>query len=149
MDRISSIEDPIAPAEHAARGLSLEGMHGTVAVPGRKAGFWRQWRAFAGPALLVSVGYMDPGNWGTDLQAGAQFKYRLLWVVAMASLMAIALQVISSAARGRYRHGPGPMLPRLVSALDANSQLARLRAGDRRMRPCRSARQRHRAHSAV
>ena len=71
-------------------------MHGTVAVPGRKAGFWRQWRAFAGPALLVSVGYMDPGNWGTDLQAGAQFKYGLLWVVAMASLMAIVLQVISA-----------------------------------------------------
>jgi manganese transport protein len=76
--------------------MSLEGMHGTVAVPGRKAGFWRQWRAFAGPALLVSVGYMDPGNWGTDLQGGAQFKYGLLWVVALASLMAIVLQVISA-----------------------------------------------------
>ncbi len=49
-----------------------------------------------GPALLVSVGYMDPGNWGTDLQGGAQFKYGLLWVVALASLMAIFLQVISA-----------------------------------------------------
>jgi manganese transport protein len=52
--------------------------------------------AFAGPALLVSVGYMDPGNWATDLQAGAQFKYTLLWVVGLSSLMAIFLQVISA-----------------------------------------------------
>src|SRR6201997_5629657 len=76
--------------------LSLEGVHSSVEVPHHQAGFWRQWRAFAGPALLVSVGYMDPGNWGTDLQAGAQFKYGLLWVVAVASLMAIVLQVISA-----------------------------------------------------
>ena len=76
--------------------LSLEGMHGTVAVPSHRAGFWRQWRAYVGPALLVSVGYMDPGNWGTDLQGGAQFKYDLLWIVALASLMAIFLQVISA-----------------------------------------------------
>ncbi len=75
---------------------SLEGMHGTVAVPPPRAGFWRQWRAFFGPAILVSVGYMDPGNWGTDLQAGAQFKYGLLWVVGLASLMAIFMQVISA-----------------------------------------------------
>jgi len=76
--------------------LSLEGMHSTVEVPPYEAGFWEQWRAFVGPAILVSVGYMDPGNWGTDLQAGAQFKYGLLWVVGMASLMAIFMQVISA-----------------------------------------------------
>jgi manganese transport protein len=75
---------------------SLEGMHGTVAVPGPGVGFWRTWRAFAGPALLVSVGYMDPGNWGTDLQGGARYKYELLWVVALASLMAIFMQVLSA-----------------------------------------------------
>jgi manganese transport protein len=75
---------------------SLEGMHGTVAVPQPDAGFWRTWRAFAGPALLVSVGYMDPGNWGTDLQGGARFKYDLLWVVALASTMAIFMQVLSA-----------------------------------------------------
>jgi manganese transport protein len=76
--------------------VSLEGMHGTVAVPDQGAGFWRQWRAFIGPAILISVGYMDPGNWGTDLAGGAQFKYALLWVVALASLMAVILQVISA-----------------------------------------------------
>ncbi len=75
---------------------SLEGMHGTVDTPRQEAGFFRQWRAYAGPALLVSVGYMDPGNWGTDLAGGARFKYGLLWVVAAASVMAIFLQVISA-----------------------------------------------------
>jgi manganese transport protein len=71
-------------------------MHSTVEVPHHQAGFWQQWRAFVGPAILVSVGYMDPGNWGTDLQGGAQFKYGLLWVVGLASLMAIFMQVISA-----------------------------------------------------
>src|SRR5438445_3752703 len=75
---------------------SLEGLHRTVEVPHHEAGFWQQWRAFIGPAILVSVGYMDPGNWGTDLAGGAQFKYDLLWVVGLASLMAIFMQVISA-----------------------------------------------------
>ncbi len=79
-----------------AVGVSLEGIHATVAVPESPAKFWRNWRAYVGPALLVSVGYMDPGNWGTDLAAGAQHKYALLWVVAVASLMAIFLQVLSA-----------------------------------------------------
>jgi manganese transport protein len=77
-------------------GLSLEGMHGSVPVPGHQEGWWKHWRAFVGPAILVSVGYMDPGNWGTDLQAGAQFKYGLLWVVGLASLMAIFMQIIAA-----------------------------------------------------
>ncbi|HZL42664.1 MAG TPA: Nramp family divalent metal transporter [Verrucomicrobiae bacterium] len=75
---------------------SLEEVHGTISVPHANAGFWSHWRAFAGPAILVSVGYMDPGNWGTDLAGGAQFKYGLLWVVALASFMALILQVISA-----------------------------------------------------
>src|ERR1700724_3764119 len=76
--------------------VSLEGVHSSVRVPHHEAGFWEQWRAFVGPAILVSVGYMDPGNWGTDLQGGARFKYALLWVVGLASLMAIFMQVISA-----------------------------------------------------
>ena len=75
---------------------SLSEVHGSVPVPHAKAGFWRQWLAFSGPAILISVGYMDPGNWGTDLAGGAQFKYGLLWVVALASFMAVILQVISA-----------------------------------------------------
>jgi manganese transport protein len=75
---------------------SLEGMHGTVAVPHHSESGFRQWRAFVGPAILVSVGYMDPGNWGTDLQGGANYRYGLLWVVALSSLMAIVMQIISA-----------------------------------------------------
>jgi manganese transport protein len=85
-----------APQAISENYQSLETIHGTVPVPPIDAGFWRKWRAFVGPAILVSVGYMDPGNWGTDLAAGAQFKYGLLWVVALASLMAIFMQVISA-----------------------------------------------------
>jgi manganese transport protein len=83
---------------HVSRAgqVSLEGMHSTIPVPPAHAGFWEHWRAFVGPAILISVGYMDPGNWGTDLQGGAQFKYGLLWVVGLASLMAIFMQVISA-----------------------------------------------------
>ncbi len=83
---------PNTPAGH----LSLENVHGSIEVPHHQASFWEQWRAFVGPAILVSVGYMDPGNWGTDLQGGAQFKYALLWIVGLASLMAIFMQVISA-----------------------------------------------------
>jgi manganese transport protein len=76
--------------------FSLEGLHGSVEVPHHGASFWRQIAAFFGPAILVSVAYMDPGNWGTDLAGGAEFKYALLWVVALASLMAIFLQTIAA-----------------------------------------------------
>ena len=95
----SAINRPQADQRIPADGdahVSLEGLHSTVAVPHQRAGFWEQWRAFVGPAILVSVGYMDPGNWGTDLQAGAQYRYGLLWVVGLASLMAIFMQVISA-----------------------------------------------------
>src|SRR5271166_1476482 len=99
-ERVDAASDRTALREMnnaAASGHpSLEGMHSSVPVPHHQAGFWEQWRAFVGPAILISVGYMDPGNWGTDLQAGAQFKYGLLWVVGLASLMAIFMQVISA-----------------------------------------------------
>jgi manganese transport protein len=89
-----------SPASQLTEGdkapASLEGLNGTVPVPPESAGFWRQLRAFAGPAFLVSVGYMDPGNWGTDLKGGALYKYGLLWVVAAASFMAIIMQVIAA-----------------------------------------------------
>src|SRR5271157_4349398 len=96
--RLNAESQKSAPEPVAAQSpsLSLEGMHSTIKIPPDDAGFWRQWKAFVGPALLVSVGYMDPGNWGTDLAGGAQFRYGLLWVVALASLMAIFMQVISA-----------------------------------------------------
>ncbi len=90
-DTLSPPKRPAAVGTH-----SLEGLHGSVSVPSPDAGFWKHYKAFVGPALLVSVGYMDPGNWATDLGAGAQFKYGLLWIVGLASLMAMVLQVISA-----------------------------------------------------
>src|SRR5262245_40598127 len=72
---------------------SLEDIHASVPIP---RSWWRRFLAFSGPALLVSVGYMDPGNWGTDLQAGSQFKYRLLWVLLMSNLMALLLQTLAT-----------------------------------------------------
>ncbi len=75
---------------------SLEGLNSSVPVPSSKAPFWRQLLAYAGPGFLVSIGYMDPGNWGTDLQAGASYRYALLWVVLLSSAMAIIMQVMSA-----------------------------------------------------
>ena len=80
----------------AAPGNSLGQLHGTVAIPPISRGFVRTWWAFVGPAILISVGYMDPGNWSTDLAGGAQFQYQLLWVVALSSAMAVILQICAA-----------------------------------------------------
>ncbi len=69
-------------------------MDQTVAV--NKRGWWRRLFAFVGPAYLVSVGYMDPGNWATDIEGGARFGYTLLWVLLMSNLMAVLLQTLSA-----------------------------------------------------
>ncbi len=70
-------------------------VQGTIAVPWRGP-IWKKILRFAGPGLLVSVGYMDPGNWATDIQAGSEFGYRLLFVVVLSSLAAIVLQCLSA-----------------------------------------------------
>lgn len=70
---------------------SLEEVHGTVNTVGKRKG-WRRILAFLGPAYLVSVGYMDPGNWATDIAGGSQFGYALLWVLLMSNIMALLLQ---------------------------------------------------------
>ncbi|MGQ9834658.1 MAG: Nramp family divalent metal transporter [Thermoanaerobaculaceae bacterium] len=79
-----------------ARGNPGESLaQGQVAVPPQLS-FWKRLFAFSGPAYLVSVGYMDPGNWATDIAAGSQFGYRLLWVLVMSNLMALLLQSLSA-----------------------------------------------------
>lgn len=70
---------------------SLAEVHGTIPVP-KHFGFWRKLLAFSGPGYLVAVGYMDPGNWATDLAGGSQFGYTLLSVILISNLMAILLQ---------------------------------------------------------
>jgi manganese transport protein len=74
---------------------SLPEVHGSIAVP-YDAGFWRKLFAFAGPGYLVAVGYMDPGNWATDLAGGARFGYTLLTVIMVSNLMAILLQALAA-----------------------------------------------------
>ncbi len=71
---------------------SLEEIHGSVRIPKT---WWRRFLAFSGPALLISVGYMDPGNWGTDLQAGSKYQYQLVWVLLLSNLMALLLQTLA------------------------------------------------------
>jgi manganese transport protein len=73
---------------------SLPEIHSTLAVP-RQASFFRKLFAFAGPGFLVAVGYMDPGNWATDLAAGSRFNYTLLSVIMISNLMAILLQALA------------------------------------------------------
>ena len=93
------MSEPISPTptppepgwRHARVALSLPESHGSVAIP-IGAGFWRKLLAFSGPGFMVAVGYMDPGNWATDLAGGAQFGYTLLSVILISNLMAILLQ---------------------------------------------------------
>jgi manganese transport protein len=76
------------------RDYSLPEVHESVAIS--QSNLWKRLLAFAGPAYLVSVGYMDPGNWATDIEGGARFGYRLLWVLVVSNLMALLLQTLSA-----------------------------------------------------
>ena len=73
---------------------SLEEVHSSVET--RHPKLWKRIFAFAGPAYLVSVGYMDPGNWATDLEGGSRFGYALIWVILMSNLMAVLLQTLAA-----------------------------------------------------
>src|SRR3954463_6976479 len=74
---------------------SLSEVHESIDVTKEKKG-WKRLLAYLGPAYLVSVGYMDPGNWATDLAGGARFGYALIWVLLMSNLMALLLQGLSA-----------------------------------------------------
>ncbi|NLR08411.1 MULTISPECIES: Nramp family divalent metal transporter [Lactobacillaceae] len=74
---------------------SLDEVNGTVEVP-QNAGFWRTLMAYTGPGALIAVGYMDPGNWITSIAGGAQYKYALLTVILLSSLVAMLLQAMSA-----------------------------------------------------
>ena len=87
--------DALTGWRSARNAKSLPEVHGSIAVP-HEAGFWRKLFAFAGPGYLVAVGYMDPGNWATDLAGGARFGYTLLSVIMISNLMAILLQAMAA-----------------------------------------------------
>jgi manganese transport protein len=83
------------PGWRVPRGtVTLPEVHGTIAIP--ETGFLRKFLAFAGPGYLVAVGYMDPGNWATDLAGGARYGYTLLSVIMLSNLMAILLQALAA-----------------------------------------------------
>ncbi|MCW0375174.1 Nramp family divalent metal transporter [Xanthomonas sacchari] len=89
---------PSSAAAHASRGEarpSLGAMHASVAVPRSGLG-WRRFLAFLGPGYMVSVGYMDPGNWATDIAGGSHFGYLMLSVILLSNLMAIVLQGLAA-----------------------------------------------------
>lgn len=88
---LKSREKELAAWKREASEVSLPEVHRSIFVPGNVS-FWRKLMAFAGPGFLVAVGYMDPGNWATDLSGGAQFGYTLLAVILISNLMAILLQ---------------------------------------------------------
>src|SRR4051812_40649149 len=75
--------------------VSLPEVYASIAIP-HGAGFWKKMFAFAGPGYLVAVGYMDPGNWATDLAGGARYGYTLLSVILISNVMAIVLQALAA-----------------------------------------------------
>ncbi len=74
---------------------SLSEVHESVNVPS-KGPNWRRWMAISGPALMVAVGYMDPGNWATDIAGGSRYNYTLIWVLLISNVMAIILQTLAA-----------------------------------------------------
>ncbi len=129
-----------AVEEISSERRSLDEVHGSVAVPssgGTRQGL-RQFLAFLGPAYLVSVGYMDPGNWATDLAGGAQFGYALIWVLLMSNLMAVLLQTLAArlgvvtghdlaqACRAEYSPGVNAILWVLAEVAIAATDLAEI-----------------------
>src|SRR5437763_3526402 len=88
---IAATARPRAAWRRTGGQVSLPEVHRTILVP-ETASFWRKLMAFTGPGFLVAVGYMDPGNWATDLASGARFGYSLLCVIMISNLMAILLQ---------------------------------------------------------
>jgi manganese transport protein len=131
----------MAPAEMiSAERRSLEEVHGSVQVPVGRGKIQRIRRLFAflGPAYLVSVGYMDPGNWATDLEGGARFGYALIWVLLMSNLMAVLLQTLAArlgvvtghdlaqACRAEYSRGLNAVLWVLAEIAIAATDLAEI-----------------------
>ena len=96
MNSNSANSSPDEPGWHSAGDSpSLPESHRSIGIPAG-AGFWRKLCAFSGPGYLVAVGYMDPGNWATDLAGGSQFGYTLLSVILLSNFMAILLQALSA-----------------------------------------------------
>jgi len=88
-----ALSTTVPPASSAPSRPSLSGSHRSIPV---RPGFWRKLGAFSGPGYLVAVGYMDPGNWATDIAGGAAFGYQLLSAILVANLLAVVLQSLAA-----------------------------------------------------
>ncbi len=86
---------PVIPESAAVATPSLPEVHRSIVLP-QGAGFWRKVLAFSGPGFLVAVGYMDPGNWATDIAGGSRFAYQLISVLVISNLMAILVQALAA-----------------------------------------------------
>src|SRR5579872_6953025 len=89
-------DSPAARVDQPVRAASrsLQDVHSSVPV--HYPGIFKRLFAFLGPAYLISVGYMDPGNWATDIEGGAKFNYELIWILLMSNAMAVLLQTLSA-----------------------------------------------------
>ena len=93
---LTETKPPETGWRYARRANSLSEVYASIKVPPADASFWRKLMAFWGPGLLVAVGYMDPGNWATDLAGGARYGYTLLSVVLISNLFAMLLQHLAA-----------------------------------------------------
>lgn len=93
--KATSVNEESKFALDPTESKSLDEVNGSVVVP-QGAGFWRTLMAYTGPGVLIAVGYMDPGNWITSIAGGAQYKYSLLAVILISSLIAMLLQAMAS-----------------------------------------------------
>lgn len=89
------MENETSPWFQSIKEHSLPEYNGQIAVPRSNAPWYKQLSAFLGPGSLIAVGYMDPGNWVTDLAGGSAYGYRLLFVIALSSVMAMFLQYLA------------------------------------------------------
>ena len=144
-----AVEDrSLTGRRYAGEQPSLGRLNASVGVP--KSGHWlRRLFAFAGPGYLISVGYMDPGNWATDISGGSKFGYTLLFVIALSNVMAIVLQALA-VRLGIATDRDLAQACRAHYSKPVNIALwARLRGRDHRLRPRRSDRHGNRAQSLV
>ena len=140
---------PVGQRAETAR--SLPQVHHSVAAPGPESDVagWRRMLGFLGPGYLIAVGYMDPGNWATDLAGGSGFGYSLLWIVLLSGADGDVPAGSPRAPRHRHRARPGSGLPRARAAALGHPAVAALRNRDLRDRPRRGDRHGDRAEAAV
>src|SRR5689334_12552290 len=96
MDQVSGQEPMLPVIQGESTPPSLDELNASVPVPAAGAPWLRRFLAFLGPGYMVSVGYMDPGNWATDIVGGSRFGYTLLSVILLSNLMAILLQSLAA-----------------------------------------------------